>query len=87
MEMWEETSRALYIVLGSNFSGRCKVVKRETKLVKGLEEMLWRRLRRDFIGLYILLRMGCGDGCADLFSLISSDGMCGNGSGKVLTEP
>ncbi|KAK4831171.1 hypothetical protein QYF61_015641 [Mycteria americana] len=65
-----------------------------TKLVKGLEGMSYeewlrtsglsrlekRRLRGNPIALYSFLRRGGGEGGADLFSLVSSDRMCGNGS-------
>jgi len=39
-----------------------------------------RRLRADLIALYSFLRRGRGDGGAELFSLVSSDRMLGNGS-------
>jgi len=66
--------------------------RKETKLVKGLEEMSCeerlrtlgltslekRRLRGDLSTLYSFLRWG--EGGAQLFFLGSSDRMCGNGS-------
>ncbi|KAK4823568.1 hypothetical protein QYF61_003572 [Mycteria americana] len=57
------------------------VQRRATKLAKGLEGMLEkRRLRGDLMALYSFLRRGSGEGGADLFSLVSSDRMHGNGS-------
>ncbi|KAK4824367.1 hypothetical protein QYF61_014027 [Mycteria americana] len=57
------------------------IQRRATKLVEGLEGILEkRRLRGDFIALYSFLRRGSGEGGADLFSLVSSDRTCGNGS-------
>lgn len=38
-----------------------------------------RRLRGNLIALYSFLGRGSGEGGDDLFSLGSSDGMCGNG--------
>jgi len=71
-----------------------RVQKRATKLVKGLEGMSCeeplrtldlsslekRRLRGNLIALYSFLRRGSGEGCAELFSLVSGDRMCRNGS-------
>ena len=68
--------------------------KRATKLVKGLEGMSceeWlrtlglsslekRRLRGDLIALHCFLRKRRGEGGAELFFLISSDRMDGNGA-------
>ena len=68
--------------------------RRATKLVKGLEGMSYeeqlrtlglsglekRKLSGNLIALYSFLRRGSGEGGADLFSLGSSDRMCGNGS-------
>ena len=62
--------------------------------MKGLEEMSYeeqirtlglsvlekRRLRGDHIALCSFLSRGSGAGGADLFSLVSSDRICGNGS-------
>ncbi|KAK4827506.1 hypothetical protein QYF61_018806 [Mycteria americana] len=70
------------------------IPRRATSLVKGLEGMSYveqlrslglsslekRTLRGDFIALYSFLRRGSGEGGADLFSLVSRDRTCGNGS-------
>ncbi|KAK4825766.1 hypothetical protein QYF61_002329 [Mycteria americana] len=70
------------------------VQRSTTKLVKGLEGMFYeeclrtmglsslekRKLRGNRIALYSFLRRGCGEGGADLFSLVSSDRIHGNGS-------
>jgi len=70
------------------------IQRRATKLLKGLEGMSneeqlrvvhffsleKRRLRGGLIALQSFLRSGRGDGGADLFSLVSSDRIYGNGS-------
>lgn len=75
------------------------IQRRATKLAKVLESLSCeeqlrtpsssslekRRLRGSLIALYSFLRRGCGDGGADLFSLLSSDRTHGNSS-KLLQE-
>ncbi|KAK4823932.1 hypothetical protein QYF61_008318 [Mycteria americana] len=70
------------------------VQRRATKVVKGLEGMPYeeqlrtlglsslerRRLKGNLMALYSFLRRGSGEGGADLFSLVSSDRMHGDGS-------
>ena len=70
------------------------VQRRPTTLVKRLEGMSneeqlrtldlssleKRRLRGHLIALYSFLRQGCGEGGAELFSVVPSDKMHGNGS-------
>ncbi|KAK4832788.1 hypothetical protein QYF61_025656 [Mycteria americana] len=70
------------------------IQRRATKLVKGLEGMPCeellrtlglsslerRRLRGDLVALYRFLRRGSGEGGADIFSLVSSGRMHGDGS-------
>ena len=46
----------------------------------GVSSLEKRRLRDNLSALYSFLRRGSGEGGADLFSLGSSDRMCGNGS-------
>ena len=46
----------------------------------GLSNLEKRRLRGDLLALCSFLGRGSGEGGADLFSLESSDRMCGNGS-------
>jgi len=47
----------------------------------GLATLGKRRLRGDLMAFFLLfLRRGCGVGGAELFSLVSSDSTCGNGS-------
>ena len=47
---------------------------------RGLSSLERRRLRGELLVLYSFLRRGSGEGGAELFSLVSSDRMCGNGS-------
>ena len=67
------------------------IQRRATRLAEGLEGMSYeewlrtlglekRRLRGNLLALYSFLRRGIGEGGADLFSLVSSDRTCGNGS-------
>ena len=45
-----------------------------------MSNLVKRRLRNDLITLYSFLRRRSGEGGTDLFSLVSSDRICGNGS-------
>jgi len=46
----------------------------------GFSSLENRKLRGNFITVYSFLKMEGGEGGAELFSLGSGDGMCGNGS-------